>query len=123
MSSINSPPALHLQLPEDYPQVFSLSYKHETSKVTFDKNQYFYDFIHYLKNIFKVVHLYLYLLSCLNRDKGWIKELFQEAIRISRMNRFYNVVTFFDHDFIAKISSMTLGRFGWLKLSPVAGIR
>jgi hypothetical protein len=32
LSSRNSPPALHLQRPEDYPLVFSLSQKHETSK-------------------------------------------------------------------------------------------
>ncbi|PIV01801.1 MAG: hypothetical protein COS57_13860 [Syntrophobacterales bacterium CG03_land_8_20_14_0_80_58_14] len=56
-------------------------------------------------------------------DKGWINELVQEAMRINRMNRFYEVVTFFDHGFIAKISSMTPGRFGWLKLSPDAVIR
>ncbi len=56
-----------------------------------------------------------------NLYKGWTNELVQEAIRINRMDRFYDVVTFFDHDFIAKISSMILGRFGWLKLSSVAG--
>lgn len=61
--------------------------------------------------------------SCLRRDKGWINESVQEAIHISWMNRLYDKVACFDHDFIAKISSMTLGRFGWLKLSPVAGTR